>query len=144
MRPFFARVGLAALFVVSAGLVSLPSMAADKVSASVGKPLQEADKALKANDAATALAKVQEAQAVANRTPFDDFTINQFAANVALKQNDLKTAEKYFLAAAAYPVYQAGNLGVDNAVMQQRAYLPAALMVLAFVLMRRRAGGSGR
>jgi tetratricopeptide (TPR) repeat protein len=103
MRPFFARVGLAALFVVSAGLVSLPSMAADKVSASVGKPLQEADKALKANDAATALAKVQEAQAVANRTPFDDFTINQFAANVALKQNDLKTAEKYFLAAAAYP-----------------------------------------
>ena len=61
MRPFFARVGLAALFVVSAGLVSLPSMAADKVSASVGKPLQEADKALKANDAATALAKVQEA-----------------------------------------------------------------------------------
>lgn len=103
MRPFFALTGLAVAFAVSAGLVSLPSMAADKVSASVGKPLQEADKALKANDVATALAKVQEAQAVANRTPFDDFTINQFAGNVALKQNDLKTAEKYFIAAAGYP-----------------------------------------
>ena len=103
MRPFFARLGLAAAFAVSVALISSPSVAADKISASVGKPLQEADKALKANDVATALAKVQEAQAVANRTPFDDFTINQFAGNVALKQNDLKTAEKYFLAAAAYP-----------------------------------------
>ena len=103
MRPFFVRVALAAAVAANVALIPASSMAAEKVSAAVGKPLQEADKALKANDAATALAKVQEAQAVPNRTAFDDFTINQFAGNVALKQNDLKTAEKYFIAAAAYP-----------------------------------------
>ena len=43
------------------------------------------------------------------------------------------------VAAAAYPVYQAGNLGIDNSEMQQRAYLPAACVVLAVVLLRRRA-----
>jgi hypothetical protein len=35
------------------------------------------------------------------------------------------------VAAAAYPVYQAAAVGVDNAAMQQRAYLPAALLVAA-------------
>lgn len=42
------------------------------------------------------------------------------------------------VAAAAYPVYQAGLLGVDNSLAQQRAYLPAALFVLAVTLVRRR------
>lgn len=41
------------------------------------------------------------------------------------------------VAAAAYPVYQAGLLGVNNSEMQQRAYLPAALLVLAVTLARR-------
>jgi hypothetical protein len=41
------------------------------------------------------------------------------------------------VAAAAYPVYQAGNLGIDNTEMQQRAYLPAALFVLAVAVIRR-------
>jgi hypothetical protein len=41
------------------------------------------------------------------------------------------------VAAAAYPVYQAGALGVDNGVMQQRAYLPAALVVVGVTLRRR-------
>lgn len=44
------------------------------------------------------------------------------------------------VAAASYPVYQAGLLGVDNGEMQQRAYLPAALVVLAVTLARREAG----
>ncbi|HUR73557.1 MAG TPA: glycosyltransferase family 87 protein [Sporichthya sp.] len=47
------------------------------------------------------------------------------------------------LAAAAYPVYQAGHLGVDNSEMQQRAYLPAALFVAAVTLLRRRRRGAG-
>jgi tetratricopeptide (TPR) repeat protein len=84
-------------------IVASPAMSGPSLSHSVGKPLSEADKAMKANDLATAAAKVQEAQAVADRTPFDDYTINQFAANLALKQNDLKSAEKYFTAAAASP-----------------------------------------
>jgi hypothetical protein len=43
------------------------------------------------------------------------------------------------VAAAAYPVYQAGNLGIDNSELQQWAYLPAAFVVLAVTLLRRRA-----
>ncbi len=42
------------------------------------------------------------------------------------------------VAAAAYPVYLAGALGVDNAAMQQRAYLPAALFVAAVTAARMR------
>lgn len=42
------------------------------------------------------------------------------------------------VAAAAYPVYQAGNLGIDNSEMQQWSYLPAALVVVAVVLLRSR------
>ncbi|MBA3742121.1 glycosyltransferase family 87 protein [Sporichthya sp.] len=40
------------------------------------------------------------------------------------------------VAAATYPVYEAGNLGVDNSEMQQRAYLPAALFVVAVSVLR--------
>lgn len=43
------------------------------------------------------------------------------------------------VAAAAYPVYQAGNLGIDNSEMQQWAYLPAALVVLVGAVLRRQA-----
>lgn len=41
------------------------------------------------------------------------------------------------VAAAAYPVYQAGAVGVDNGLMQQRAYLPAALVVVGVTAWRR-------
>lgn len=46
------------------------------------------------------------------------------------------------IAAAAYPVYQAGNLGVDNSEMQQWAYLPAALFVASVTLLQRRVARS--
>jgi hypothetical protein len=40
------------------------------------------------------------------------------------------------VAAAAYPVYLAGAVGVDNSLMQQRSYLPAACFVLVVSLFR--------
>jgi hypothetical protein len=40
------------------------------------------------------------------------------------------------VAAAAYPVYLAGTVHVDNGLMQQRAYLPAACFVLLIALAR--------
>ncbi len=42
------------------------------------------------------------------------------------------------VAAAAYPVYQAGNLGVDNTEMQQWSYGSALLVVAAATLVRSR------
>ncbi|MGQ0624990.1 MAG: glycosyltransferase 87 family protein [Sporichthyaceae bacterium] len=41
------------------------------------------------------------------------------------------------VAAAGYPVYQAGHLGVDNALMQQWAYGSAAVLVVLFAWARR-------
>jgi hypothetical protein len=46
------------------------------------------------------------------------------------------------VAAAAYPVYQAGHLGVDNSEMQQWAYLPAALVVVGVMVLRHRTRNS--
>lgn len=110
MTTPFVRTVIAACFAAGAALlVAAPAMSGPSISRSVGKPLSEADKAMKANDLATAAAKVQEAQAAEGRTPFDDYTIDQFAANLALKQNDLKSAEKYFKAAAESPAMPADD-----------------------------------
>ncbi len=46
------------------------------------------------------------------------------------------------IAAAAYPVYQAGNLGVDNTAMQQWCYLTAAAAVAVGGAVRRRRGSA--
>lgn len=94
------------LFACMTGAMALGASAAagdDKLSHDVGVALQAADKAMKANDLATATAKIQEAMAVADRTDFDTYTIEQFAANLALKQNDLKGAEGHFKAVASSP-----------------------------------------
>jgi len=95
MMKNFARAAFAAtLLCASAGAVSLgsPALAADKVSSSVAKPLSEAQKLANAGDIAGAKAKIAEAQAVSDRTPFDDYKINQFVGFVAIKQSDYATA----------------------------------------------------
>jgi tetratricopeptide (TPR) repeat protein len=101
--PYVGIVFAACLATGVAVSLASPATSAPSISRSVGKPLSEADKAMKANDLATAAAKVQEAQAATDRTPFDDYTIEQFAANLSLKQKDLAGAEKHFKAAADSP-----------------------------------------
>jgi tetratricopeptide (TPR) repeat protein len=58
---------------------------------------------MKANDLTTALAHVHEAQAVPDRTPYDDFTINEFLANIAIGMKDYKTAATAYEAMADSP-----------------------------------------
>ena len=74
--------------------------AADKISPEVGKPLNDAIASAKANDFKTALTHVQEAQAVPNRTPFEDYRINQILTNVAFGLQDMATADQAAEAAA--------------------------------------------
>lgn len=78
-----------------------------KVSKELAKPLIAAQAAMKANDFATALVHVREAQAVPNRTPFDDFTINEFLANIAIAQKDYATAATAYQAMADSPALPA-------------------------------------
>ncbi len=105
MKNFTRAAFAASLIFASAGVVTLtsPASAADKVSTSVGKPLAAAQKLMTSGDFSGALAKVQEAQTVADRTPFDDYKINQFLAFVYLKQNDYNSATTAYEAMADSP-----------------------------------------
>ena len=76
------------------------------VTPAVAKSLQSAQKLLQANppDFKTALDLVHEAQAVPNRTPDDDYMINQFVATVAVGTQDYATATVAYEALADSPL----------------------------------------
>jgi hypothetical protein len=63
-----------------------------KVTPAVGVALTAAQKALATKDYATAMTQIKAAQAVPNRTPFDDFNINRFLSAVAANTGDYDTA----------------------------------------------------
>jgi tetratricopeptide (TPR) repeat protein len=82
-------------------VISAPAEAArapqgPTLSRAVGTPLVEGQKAFQANDFATALAKAQEADAVAEKTPFETYNVAKLWAMAALRQNDLTTATTQF------------------------------------------------
>jgi len=97
----------------AAGLLSSTTLALAPVAASaadtpkltreVNNDIADAQKALKANDYATALADVQKAQAVTDRTPYDDFMINYFLAGIYITQKDYANATAPSEAAADSP-----------------------------------------
>lgn len=88
-------VGLSIAAGVSTVCTFLPFSSAvaaeEKVSAKVGKPLQETQTAIQKKQWDIALNKIKEAQGVEKRTPFEDFKINQFLASVYMGQK--KNAE---------------------------------------------------
>ncbi len=73
------------------------------ISLPVIKPMIEVQKAVQAGDWTTAMAKLKEAQAVPNRTPYDDYKINQFIAFAAVNMKDYPTAVTAYEAMAASP-----------------------------------------
>lgn len=76
--PFAGAALSAALFLGAAGSVLTPGVArAEAVRPEVGKPLQEAASDLKAQRYRDALAKVNEAEAVPNKTPNETYTIER-------------------------------------------------------------------
>ncbi len=79
-------------------LPSTQAVAAEeqKVSAKVGKPLQEAQQAAQAKQWDLAISKIREAESIADKTPFEQFKINEFAAWVYISQ------KKYGEAAGVY------------------------------------------
>jgi tetratricopeptide (TPR) repeat protein len=67
----------------------------------VGKPLQQASEYLKAGKAKEALAKVREADAVANKTPAEQLTGDRMRGAAAARAGDPQTAVKSFEATMA-------------------------------------------
>ncbi|HEY4115174.1 MAG TPA: hypothetical protein VGM17_14055 [Rhizomicrobium sp.] len=107
----FARAAFAASLLSTAAVATLAAstsaMAADqkeeKVSKSLTEPLTNAQKAAQAKDWPGALAALKQAQAVPDRTPYDDYVINKFLAVVAINMKDFATARTATEAALTYP-----------------------------------------
>jgi lipopolysaccharide biosynthesis regulator YciM len=70
----------------------LGSATAQGLRPEVGKPLQQASELLKAGKHKEALAKVREAEAVPNRTPAEQLTIDRMKAAAAQRAGDTATA----------------------------------------------------
>lgn len=99
-----------ALLVCAAlGAASSLARASDVLSDNVSGPLMEAQDAIKAQDYATALKKIQEAQAVSGRTAYDDYIINQFLANASMGTHDYATATAALVAMADSPALPASD-----------------------------------
>lgn len=68
----------------------------------VGKPLQAADALYKAKKHREALAKVAEADAVAGKTPYENYVIQRTRGSIAAAAGDYETAARAFEAVIAY------------------------------------------
>jgi len=79
------------------------SAAAPKISKSVAPALQAAQTAAQQGKWQDALTQARAAQAIPDRTPFDDVTINDFIGLAAVNLKDFKTATVAFEAAADNP-----------------------------------------
>jgi tetratricopeptide (TPR) repeat protein len=83
---FQAAVMAAAVAVGTMGIAPA-AMAAQSVSAAVAKPLDAANKAVKASKWDEAIAKLHEVGAVGSKTPYDTYVMNQLLSYALMKQN---------------------------------------------------------
>ncbi|MDE2133352.1 MAG: hypothetical protein KGM97_01485 [Alphaproteobacteria bacterium] len=92
------------VFFAGAALTAAPAAAANtskpQVSKAVSRPLSEAQKAFTAKDWPTMLAKLKDAQAIANLTDYDQYVINYFMGLALYNSGDKTGSTPYFLAAA--------------------------------------------
>ncbi|HLY04423.1 MAG TPA: tetratricopeptide repeat protein [Rhizomicrobium sp.] len=82
---------------------SSSSSGSGHVSKAAGPTIIDAQKALQAKDFQGAMAKLKEAQAIADRTDFDTYIINRMMMSAAVGLNDMATAATAAEAAAASP-----------------------------------------
>ncbi len=78
------------------GTSGVPVAAQEKqnVSKAVAKTLQAAQEATKKNNWKECLAKVREAEAAANKTPYDNFAVAELTGFCAIRTNDFATAAR--------------------------------------------------
>ena len=93
---------LAGVALVLAVALSAPAtLAQDAVRPEVGKPLQAAQDLIKTQKFKDALAKVRDADAVANKTPNESYLIERMRIAAASGAGEVETAAKSFEAIAA-------------------------------------------
>jgi tetratricopeptide (TPR) repeat protein len=97
---FMQALALSAVVAFAGSLVT-SAYAADekkeeqKVSKAAAKPLKAAQDALTAKNYPEALAKLQEVQNVAGKTPYDEHVMNELFGVTYVRQNDYAQAAKY-------------------------------------------------
>lgn len=94
------------LYATAGGLAALPftaAHAADKVGKAVGEPLNAAIQAVQKSDWATAMASIKQAQAVPDRSDYENYVINKMLSLVAFNMKDYATALAAVEAALASP-----------------------------------------
>lgn len=91
---------------IALALVVGAAHAADTVRPEVGKPLQEAQSLIKARKYKEALAKVNDADAAANKTAYENYLIEYMRLSAAMSGGEMNTAAKAYDALAA-----SGKLG---------------------------------
>jgi hypothetical protein len=119
MKPrFFKRQAIAGLIAAALGFGSSVALA-QALRPEVGRPLQQASELLKAGKAKEALAKVREADGVANKTPAEQLMLDRMRGATAMRAGDMATAIQSFEAA-----YGSGKLsGAEQAqVAEQLAF----------------------
>jgi len=75
--------------------------AAEAVRAEVGKPLQAAEELIKARKYREALARIHDADAVSNKTPYESYLLERVRGYAAAQAGDNETALKSFEAVMA-------------------------------------------
>ena len=86
----------ARLFVAALMLAAGLAQAQETLRPEVGKPLEAAQELLKEGKYKDALAKVREADAVADRTPYENFILDRMRGSAAAAAGDNATAVKSF------------------------------------------------
>ena len=96
--PILRAVALAAALLLAS---AAPAWAQNTVRPEVGKPLQAAESLFKAKKYREALAKVSEADAAANKTPYENYVIQRTKGSIAAAAGEHDTAAKAFEAVIA-------------------------------------------
>jgi len=105
---YFARLGSIALFAASA-LAQEPSASGPTVRPEVGKPIQAAIELLKSKKGKEALAKVREAQAVGDRTPYENYLVERVLGQAAATAGEPAIAARAFENVATSPTSPEGE-----------------------------------
>src|SRR5262245_25289384 len=91
----------AAILSVALAIASASVLAQDSVRPELGKPLSAGIELLKAGKFTEALAKVKEAEAIPDRTPYENFVLDQLRGGAAAGAGDTATAMRSYEAVIA-------------------------------------------
>src|SRR3989454_6762364 len=118
----FVRLCSIALFAASA-LAQEPGAGVQTVRPEVGKPIQAAIELLKSKKGKEALAKVREAQAVGDRTPYENYLIERVLGQSAAAAGEPSIAARAFENVATSPASPEGERRQFLAAAASQHYL---------------------